>query len=103
MEDLTFGEQVKVVLSRKRHDHKGTCGDYRRKDRNENVQTESDAETGKRQFQEQDMRMIASILDCPFQLSILGGESAETDACGSAYRRRDAQKRRKIRGWRADT
>ena len=23
------------------------------------------------------MRMIASILDCPFQLSILGGESAE--------------------------
>lgn len=50
MEDLTFGEQVKVVLSRKGMTIKGTCGDYRRKDRNENVQTESDAETGKRQF-----------------------------------------------------
>ena len=44
MEDLTFGEQVKVVLSRKGMTIKELA------DRNENVQTESDAETGKRQF-----------------------------------------------------
>ena len=60
MEDLTFGEQVKVVLSRK-----GMT-----------------------------IKELAEIIE---------EKTGMTDACGSAYRRRDAQKRRKIRGWRADT
>ena len=39
--------------------------------------------------------MIASILDCPFQLSILGGESAELTPADLRTVEEIAQKRRK--------
>ena len=35
---------------------------------------------GRDNFQEQDMRLIASILGCPFQLSIMSGEIIESAA-----------------------
>ena len=35
---------------------------------------------GRDNFQEQDMRMIADILGCPFQLSILGNADSEKEA-----------------------
>lgn len=73
MEDLTFGEQVKIVLSRK---------DMTIKELAESIE----GYTGKRMsrqnltqrlardnFQERDMRMIAAILGCPFTLDILTG------------------------------
>ena len=57
MLDLTFGEQVKIILSRK-----GMT--MSRQNLTQRL--------GRDNFQEQDMRMIAEILDCPFQLNILG-------------------------------
>ena len=80
MISLTFGEQVKIVLSRK---------DMTIKELAEEIE----ARTGKKMsrqnltqrlcrdnFQEQDMRMIADILGCPFQLSILGNADSEKEA-----------------------
>lgn len=74
MQELTFGEQVRIVLSRK----KMTIKD---------LATQVEAYTGKpmsRQnmtqrlqrdnFQEQDMRMIAKILGCRFALDIMEEE-----------------------------
>lgn len=77
MINLTFGEQVKIILSRK---------DMTIKELAEAIE----ARTGKKMsrqnltqrlsrdnFQEQDMRMIAGILGCSFQLSILATVEAE--------------------------
>ena len=77
MEDLTFGEQVKVVLSRKGMTIKELAEIIEEKTGMKMSRQNLTQRLGRDNFQEQDMRMIASILDCPFQLSILGGESAE--------------------------
>lgn len=80
MLNLTFGEQVKIVLNRKGMTIK-------------QLAEEIEAATGKKMsrqnltqrlsrdnFQEQDMRMIAEILGCSFQLSILATREAEEKA-----------------------
>ena len=77
MEDLTFGEQVKVVLSRKGMTIKELAEIIEEKTGMKMSRQNLTQRLGRDNFQEQDMRMIASILDCPCQLSILGGESAE--------------------------
>ena len=77
MEDLTFGEQVKVVLSRKGMTIKELAEIIEEKTGMKMSRQNLTQRLGRDNFQEKDMRMIASILDCPFQLSILGGESAE--------------------------
>ena len=48
MEDLTFGEQVKIILGRKRNDDQRTGRDDRKRDRKEDVPSESDAAAWKR-------------------------------------------------------
>ena len=75
MLDLTFGEQVKIVLGRRGMTIK-------------DLAEEIEERTGKKMsrqnltrgwadnFQEQDMRMIAGILGCPFRLDILGEEAS---------------------------
>lgn len=71
MLDLTFGEQVKIVLSRRgmtikelaEHIEKQTGKKMSRQNLTQRLSRDN--------FQEQDMRMIAAILECPLRLSIL--------------------------------
>ena len=83
MLDLTFGEQVKIILSRRGMTIKELA---------EKIETETGKKMsrqnltqrlGRDNFQEQDMRMIAQILGCPFYLDILeeheGHEESEEE------------------------
>ena len=71
MVNLTFGEQVKIILSRKgmtikelaEHVEKHTGKPMSRQNMTQRL--------GRDNFQEQDMRLIAEILGCKFQLSIM--------------------------------
>ena len=89
MEDLTFGEQVKIVLGRKGMTIKELA---------ETIEMETGKKMSRQNltqrlcrdnFQEQDMRLIAGILGCPFQLSIMSGEITESAA--GRIRKQDAK------------
>lgn len=91
MEYLTFGEQVKIILSRK---------DMTIKELAERIEAHTGMKMsrqnltqrlGRDNFQEQDMRMIASILDCPFQLSILGGDTISQAAAEAVLKRKNEE------------
>src|SRR5699024_7090121 len=72
MEDLTFGEQVKIILGRKGMTIKQLAELIEEKTGKKMSRQNLTQRLGRDNFQEQDMRMIAEILDCPFQLNILG-------------------------------
>ena len=74
MEVLTFGEQVKIVLGRKGMTIKELAELIEVKTGKKMSRQNLTQRLGRDNFQEQDMRMIAEILDCPFQLNILTGE-----------------------------
>lgn len=80
MEDLTFGEQVKIVLGRKGMTIKELAETIEKETGKKMSRQNLTQRLGRDNFQEQDMRLIASILGCPFQLSIMSGESAESAA-----------------------
>lgn len=71
MEDLTFGEQVKIILGRKGMTIKQLAEMIEAKTGKKMSRQNLTQRLGRDNFQEQDMRMIAKILDCPFQLSIM--------------------------------
>lgn len=75
MEDLTFGEQVKIVLGRKGMTIKQLAELIEAKTGKKMSRQNLTQRLSRDNFQEQDMRMIAGILECPFQLSILSGET----------------------------
>ena len=76
MENLTFGEQVKIILSRKGMTIKELAEQIEKRT-GKNMSRQNMTQRLKRDnFQEQDMRMIAEILGCSFQLSIM--EQVET-------------------------
>ena len=75
MEDLTFGEQVKIILGRKGMTIKQLAELIEVRTGKKMSRQNLTQRLGRDNFQEQDMRMIAEILECPFRLSILGGES----------------------------
>lgn len=78
MISLTFGEQVKIVLSRKGMTIKELAGQIEEKTGKKMSRQNLTQRLGRDNFQEQDMRMIADILGCSFQLSILAtAEAAE--------------------------
>ncbi len=77
MEDLTFGEQVKIILGRKGMTIKELAEIIEEQTGKKMSRQNLTQRLGRDNFQEQDMRMIASILECPFQLSILGNETAQ--------------------------
>lgn len=77
MSNLTFGEQVKIVLSRKGMTIKELAEMIEERTGKKMSRQNLTQRLGRDNFQEQDMRMIASILECPFELSILGDEPAE--------------------------
>ena len=76
MLDLTFGEQVKIILSRKGMTIKELAEMIEERTGKKMSRQNLTQRLGRDNFQEQDMRMIAEILDCPFQLNILGGRKA---------------------------
>ena len=76
MENLTFGEQVKIILSRKGMTIKELAEQIEERT-GKNMSRQNMTQRLKRDnFQEQDMRMIAEMLECPFHLSIMSAEGA---------------------------
>lgn len=76
MLDLTFGEQVKLVLSRKGMTIKELAEIIEKRTGKKMSRQNLTQRLGRDNFQEQDMRMIAEILECPFRLSILSESEA---------------------------
>lgn len=72
MVNLTFGEQVKIVLSRKGLTIKELAETIEERTGKKMSRQNMTQRLGRDNFQEQDMRMIADILGCSFQLSIMG-------------------------------
>lgn len=80
MLDLTFGEQVKIILSRKGMTIKELAEIIEKRTGKKMSRQNLTQRLGRDNFQEQDMRMIAEILECPFRLSILSdSEAAEAE------------------------
>ena len=75
--NLTFGEQVKIVLSRKGMTIKELAEQIEERTGKKMSRQNLTQRLGRDNFQEQDMRMIADILGCSFQLSILASIEAE--------------------------
>ena len=78
MVNLTFGEQVKIILSRKGMTIKQLAElveAYTGKPMSRQNMTQR---LGRDNFQEQDMRLIAEILGCKFKLSIMDADEEET-------------------------
>ena len=96
MLDLTFGEQVKIVLSRKGMTIKELAEIIESKTGKKMSRQNLTQRLGRDNFQEQDMRMIAEILECPFQLNILN----EDDSIESNYNNKEEamvlKKRQKV-------
>lgn len=84
MEDLTFGEQVKIILGRKGMTIKELAEIIEERTGMKMSRQNLTQRLGRDNFQEQDMRMIANILGCPFHLSILSGEAPLTAAVVAA-------------------
>ena len=80
MISLTFGEQVKIVLSRKDMTIKELAEEIEARTGKKMSRQNLTQRLGRDNFQEQDMRMIADIHGCPFQLSILGNADSEKEA-----------------------
>ena len=80
MISLTFGEQVKIVLSRKDMTIKELAEEIEARTGKKMSRQNLTQRLGRDNFQEQDIRMIADILGCPFQLSILGNADSEKEA-----------------------
>ncbi len=71
MVNLTFGEQVKIILSRKGMTIKQLAELMEQHTGKPMSRQNMTQRLGRDNFQEQDMRLIAEILGCRFQLSIM--------------------------------
>ena len=71
MMNLTFGEQVKIILSRKGMTIKQLAEEVEKCTGKPMSRQNMTQRLGRDNFQEQDMRMIAEILGCKFTLSIM--------------------------------
>ena len=71
MMNLTFGEQVKIILSRKGMTIKQLAEEVEKYTGKPMSRQNMTQRLGRDNFQEQDMRMIAEILGCKFTLSIM--------------------------------
>ena len=79
MEDLTFGEQVKIILGRKGMTIKQLAEVIEERTGKKMSRQNLTQRLGRDNFQEQDMRMIAQILGCSFHLSILGEAPSQAE------------------------
>lgn len=94
MENLTFGEQVKIILSRKKMTIKQLAEIIEAETGMKMSRQNLTQRLGRDNFQEQDMRMIASILGCSFTLSILSGEEVSAELPIEVKAVRDAAQER---------
>ena len=72
---LTFAEQVKIILGRKNMTIKQLAECIEEQTNMKMSRQNLTQRLGRDNFQEKDMRMIAQILDCQFQLSIIDMEA----------------------------
>lgn len=79
MVQLSFAEQVKIVLSRKNMTIKQLAEEIEILTGMKMSRQNLTQRLGRDNFQEKDMRMIAEILGCPFRLSILDAEAEVAD------------------------
>ena len=77
MDNLTFGEQVKVMLGRKGMTIKALAEALEAHTGKKMSRQNLTQRLGRDNFQEQDMRLIAEILGCPFHLNILPIEESK--------------------------
>ncbi|MCI8836237.1 MAG: hypothetical protein HFH24_12870 [Ruminococcus sp.] len=77
MEDLTFGEQVKIILNRRGMTIKELAEQIQERTGKAMSRQNLTQRLGRDNFQEKDMRMIAAILGCPFHLSIFPIEALD--------------------------
>jgi transcriptional regulator with XRE-family HTH domain len=76
MKQLTFGEQLKIILSRRGMTIKALAELIEEHTGKKMSRQNLTQRLGRDNFQEQDMRMIAEILGCPFTLSIMAIEDS---------------------------
>lgn len=79
MMNLTFGEQVKIILSRKGMTIKQLAEEVEKHTGKPMSRQNMTQRLGRDNFQEQDMRMIAQILGCQFSLSIMEADPSYTE------------------------
>lgn len=77
MEDLSFGEQVKIILKRRGMTIKELAETIEERTGKVMSRQNLTQRLNRDNFQEQDMRLIAAILGCPFYLSIFPLEKTE--------------------------
>lgn len=83
MGDLTFGEQVKIMLSRKNMTIKQLAEMIEERTGKAMSRQNLTQRLSRDNFQEQDMRLIAAILGCPFKLSIFPEEDMGEEVVAS--------------------
>ena len=98
MEGLSFGEQVKIILSRKNMTIKELAELIQERTGKAMSRQNLTQRLGRDNFQEKDMRMIAAILDCPLRLSIFPTDPAEDEkimqyANAGTYHKRGKRKK----------
>ena len=98
MEGLSFGEQVKIILSRKNMTIKELAELIQERTGKAMSRQNLTQRLGRDNFQAKDMRMIAAILDCPFRLSIFPTDPAEDEkimqyANAGTYHKRGKRKK----------
>ena len=86
MMNLTFGEQVKVILSRKGMTIKQLAEEVEKHTGKPMSRQNMTQRLGRDNFQEQDMRMIADILGCDFILSLVESSEKHTEDIISSTR-----------------
>lgn len=84
MVNLTFGEQVKIILSRKGMTIKQLAEEVEKHTGKPMSRQNMTQRLGRDNFQEQDMRLIAEILGCQFTLSIMEPAGVATEEVKSA-------------------
>lgn len=79
MVNLTFGEQVKIILGRKGMTIKQLAEEVEKHTGKPMSRQNMTQRLGRDNFQEQDMRLIAEILGCQFTLSIMEPEKSQVE------------------------
>ena len=94
MLELTFGEQVKIILSRKGMTIKELAEKIEKQTGKKMSRQNLTQRLGRDNFQEQDMRMIAKILDCPFYLDILEEHEEHEEKLSKAQKIAEPEKKK---------
>ena len=94
MLELTFGEQVKIILSRKGMTIKELAEKIEKQTGKKMSRQNLTQRLGRDNFQEQDMRMIAKILECPFYLDILEEHEEHEEKSSKAQKITEPEKKK---------